>query len=71
MWAILWTAVGAIALIYAIVGLYMKFKKGVCTSNADLSGRTVLITGANQGNEQDTFAKMSKCLHPGGKINEL
>ena len=44
-----WTVVFALPISYVMVWYIMKMRRGRCTSNADLTGKTVIITGANQG----------------------
>ena len=31
--------------------IYIKWNTGICTSTANLSGKTVIVTGANTGNK--------------------
>lgn len=42
-------AAGAVTISGYLFLLFLKSRRGVCTSNADLSGKTVIITGATSG----------------------
>ena len=43
------TLVFVLVIVMVLIHYYHKSKRGVCKSGADLSGKTVLITGANGG----------------------
>lgn len=46
MW---WYVVAVVVIVAIVIKIYVQLIKGVCTSKADLAGKTAIITGANCG----------------------
>lgn len=45
----LWIALALTVTVMLALKVYVERIKGVCTSRADLTGKTVIVTGANTG----------------------
>ncbi|XP_077516340.1 retinol dehydrogenase 11-like isoform X1 [Amblyomma americanum] len=59
LWAVLGILTGAVALTL-LVKLYTVMTIGKCSSNVDMAGKTVIITGANTGIGKETARELAR-----------
>ncbi|OWF49544.1 retinol dehydrogenase 14-like [Mizuhopecten yessoensis] len=49
MWWVWWWLLAVVGIVAVVIKIYMEMIKGKCTSKADLTGKTAIVTGANSG----------------------
>ena len=62
LWMILLAIVSVVSLLLIGLKIYLKMKMGICTSTTDLTGKTVMVTGANTGT---TLRKLAHAINRG------